>query len=961
MKNKKRIWRVLFLATLVLGLMGTVSAQTGLAQDGFEDGDYAEYSLVKGSSSQVDVNTGSAYQGSYSLGLTVDGGTNAGVYRVEDNDLSPSSVQVAIYSMDVSSSTQDVSVFWLTGQDYSFGGSGTQVISVNLQNNLKVNGGNEVLSSTSANTWYFVEFKQIDWANNQVGEVYVNGNLKAQNVAFKNTASSIDTVELEVFGGSTYTGRYDELSYTVEGNNAPSIDSVSSVPSSWTVGSSVNVSASVSDGDGTVSGVSADVWEDGSLIVDDAQLSDSDGNGTWNIDNLFSVSQSDVYYNYTLTATDNDGATATYSDSQFVEDSKPEFSILKPEDKVYGNQNVYWEVNTNSTDDVLGETIDLEIQSDGTTKNTVTLTEGETASGTFTETEGNHTLKATATEQDGTTRTKETFYEIDLTPPEINITSPLGPTSSLSGLDLNYTVSDPNLDSSSCTYTKDGGTNFSINNCANTSIQFGQTGNHTIRVFAEDTVNNTGLDKLETFIDNVNEVRVKDATSGSSVQEFSVTLSNGGESLGGQTTDGQFEFNTSKMPIGSVDMTLKTDGYQTRTISFSDVDRGFTLDQEYTLKRAGLSVDAKAEETQNDLSFNMTASNTTTSYSEDQLDSFSKEFSELQNLGFPTGEVKITLQDVDGVRQPRTYIVEINENTKVNLVGYLLEKGDGIYITTEIRKPNNDRLQGALVNIQRSYGASYKTVSQAKTKSDGTASFYLSPDTSYRAVASHPSYESFTGTFSPVNYQYDPLIIQLGQSNNFTESTIWDEVEYKLEPEKKALNLTGQYSFNWTVLDSKGGLSEFGIRIKNSSGGVLKSKSVSGSPSGGSLSLEFNASKKNLSSSEELTANGYFVKDQKEFNFERNYNLIKRVEAGIYSIKTIMTEFKAGTSSNTQSFLALLFTLAIGSGLKSQFNRKGGGLVTLLILGFFTAEGWFNGFFWILTALSLIGIYGRRG
>jgi hypothetical protein len=103
------------------------------------------------------------------------------------------------------------------------------------------------------------------------------------------------------------------------------------------------------------------------------------------------------------------------------------------------------------------------------------------------------------------------------------------------------------------------------------------------------------------------------------------------------------------------------------------------------------------------------------------------------------------------------------------------------------------------------------------------------------------------------------------------------------------------------------------------------------------------------------------VKDQKEFNYRRTYNIIKRVEAGPYSIEKIMGDFESGSSDTAQSFLALIFTLAIGSGLKSRFDRAGGGIVTLLILGLFTWAGWFNGFFWILTALALVGLYGRRG
>jgi hypothetical protein len=124
----------------------------------------------------------------------------------------------------------------------------------------------------------------------------------------------------------------------------------------------VNVSADVNDSDGTVSSVEADVWENGTKIVSDASLSDSNGDGTWNIDELFNVSEKEVYYNISLTATDDDGATTTTEISQFIQDNSPGVVFSEPENITYNDYDVPYSLKINDDgDDIENETVTCEL------------------------------------------------------------------------------------------------------------------------------------------------------------------------------------------------------------------------------------------------------------------------------------------------------------------------------------------------------------------------------------------------------------------------------------------------------------------------------------------------------------------------------------------------------------------------------------------------------------------------
>jgi len=394
--------RVLLLATLLALMMGTVSGQTVI--DDFEDGDMSEWS---GSANQI--TSSNPYEGSYS-GYWDYTSTQYHYRTVSSGNKGATTVKVWFRSQSKDEGDSSCQIYPLRLRD-----DGNYFVSLNyedgcqdkqLANGVDISDGNDY----SDGNWHSTSV-DLDYANNEIDEVRIDGNVKGSNIDFQNPASEIDDFGIDMYDN------YLAIDYvTFSGvNSLPSIDSVSSSPSSWTLGSSVNVSANVSD-DSSVSSVSADVWEDGQKIVDGASLSNSGGD-TWEVDNLFTVDESDVNYNFTLTATDDDGATSQYSDSQFIKNEVPEFDITNPPNSSIYNYETPWTVELKKDgDNVPEEDVTCEIYDDGNITETVHLKEGDssnnTASGTLRHKNGSYLFEASCEDPSGNTRTKNVSYSI---------------------------------------------------------------------------------------------------------------------------------------------------------------------------------------------------------------------------------------------------------------------------------------------------------------------------------------------------------------------------------------------------------------------------------------------------------------------------------------------------------------------------------------------------------------------
>jgi len=753
--------------------------------------------------------------------------------------------------------------------------------------------------------------------------------------------------------------------FTFSTNTAPQFNSTSISPDPPLIGENVSYSAEVYDSDGSVDYTNLSLSYGGSTVVSDEQRTGTTS-PVWN--NVYTPQDGNKWLNATLEVGDDAGAVTTTEINRYLSNDAPNVNISAPIDQeLYGSQSRNYEAEIiSSTDSKPDENISYTINLNGQQVEQASNTGDFNISGNVNAQEGSNTLEVIA--DDGVNQaSKSVSFEVDTTSPTIDILSPESFEPDRTDITLEANVSDPNLDN--CFYNIDGGINQSLPICDTAQLSINSIGDYQVNVYAEDTVGNTGSESKTFTADYVNEIRLEDSVSSSSILEFQVGFKSNGSQVGagGSTTNGEFLFNTSDLPSGEVNATFTASGYKTKTEPFQ-VDDSFTLNQTFGMERAGIFIEAFEENSQDRIDFDLTALNDAgTTYSEENITSFDYDYEGLPS-GFPEGEVTLTIDDAksnygteaeyDQFR-PRKYIVTVDENTKTSLKSYLLERGAGIFVTVQVSDGEGERLPGALVNIQRNLGNNYQTVSSKRTATDGTASYYLDPDVTYQALVSKSGYSSFKGTFSPVNYQAEALQIALGTESNFTRSNTWDSIEYDLTPQSSRLNLTGVQSFNFSATDTESGLEEVGVRLYNQTGSKVKENSVTGSPSGMSSQIDVNLSTLDLEQGDRLRAVGFFVKEGDIFKVQRTYTTRKHIIPGLSSLVTLFDNAD-GLGDGTKGMVALLISIVAGAGLKSEINKKGAGMITLGVLGIFVMVGWFNSFFFLLTLFMLVGLYGTR-
>ena len=753
-----------------------------------------------------------------------------------------------------------------------------------------------------------------------------------------------------VENGEVYAGGDQNSVVKLVFNKAPVFDSSSVSPDPVLIGENVSYSASASDSDGSITDLSLTVFKDGSQVFSDSVS----GSSSYSWNDVYTPS-SGGSLDARFTVTDDAGASTVQWLNRTLSNSAPDITINQPENgELYGNSTQNYDVEiVSSSDSYPDESIDYTVSVDGSTIDQGTQTGDFNLTGDFTENDGSTTFTVTA--DDGTNQTQDSVtFQIDTTAPDLNITHPTGKLDIKTNIDLNYTVSDAS--STSCKYNIDGGTNISLSNCENTQFSVNEAGTHTVNLWATDAAGNTQKVSEEFTADYRNTVQLNDADTGSSIQEFQVSLQNG-DTSGGSTENGTYEFFTTEMPKGDVNMTLRANGYQTRTIDLGNVDDTFELNQEYEMTRAGIYLDAVDEQTEENLQFSFVARNGTASYNQTNITEYDRD---LQNVtDFPRGDVTLTVTHPDDTYRPRQYFLTVNDNTRTMLTARLLQRGQGLFTSVEVVDGEQNAVENALISVQRLYGTEWKSVVQKRTTSSGGQSFYLDPDISYRAYVSHPNYVSFQGTFSPANYQYEPLIIQLGSSDTYNFTTRWDSISYRLMPEGQTLEGEGIQQFNWTILDSQNDLTEFGVKFWHN-GTKLGQDSVIDSPSGGTVTLDQELG--NFSSGERVKVEGYFLTNSEYYSVNRTYIVRKGFDQGVFSVNAIFYELKQSLGELGESLVALIvtFLVVLGTTRTGFTNNTMDGGLALLVLGIFTWKEMFPGFIFILTLLLLVGLWSSR-
>jgi len=384
-----KLWRVAVLGLLVVGLTSIGAAQNSASDLTFqeEDGDLSEWT---GDISYFSASTSKALDGSYSVRGSTDGSLRAINYYFPQAE-----TETTTYKFD----------------NYLVGGN--SYVSLWLDNGERptLNTG-FALGDLATGEWHNITAKV--YFSNDTVDWYTDGTFERTYT----TSTSFSSVEGYRRASNDQSARDPTGYWEVDPsmfNQAPSIDSVSTSPQIWTLGSSIDVSANVSDSDGSVSSVSsvvADVYENGTKIVDGQALS-LEASGNWTVSDLFNVDESNVYYNISVNATDDAGATATEEVSQFIKDEAPQYTVQDLENKTYYEYLQNWTLQIEEDgDNVQNENISCTVYKDGNSTGSFSGIEPYTETGSLSSDLGSHTFKASCTDPGGNTRNKTVDYTV---------------------------------------------------------------------------------------------------------------------------------------------------------------------------------------------------------------------------------------------------------------------------------------------------------------------------------------------------------------------------------------------------------------------------------------------------------------------------------------------------------------------------------------------------------------------
>jgi len=177
-----------------------------LFSDGFESGDFSSWAIEAGSYVRA-VSSSNPAAGSFSYTQT---GGDAVTPRNGLSHSLPSLTPSYIGFYAKTSTTSGASAYFVIGDDNVNTNRGIIFFAFNGANLAVYDGNNWQLGTASvANTWYFIEFKNIDWVA-KTYDFYVNGMLQVADVAFRSQTTTSLT-KLHLYNMDYAQAWYDDI------------------------------------------------------------------------------------------------------------------------------------------------------------------------------------------------------------------------------------------------------------------------------------------------------------------------------------------------------------------------------------------------------------------------------------------------------------------------------------------------------------------------------------------------------------------------------------------------------------------------------------------------------------------------------------------------------------------------------------------------------------------------------
>lgn len=343
---------------------------------------------------------------------------------------------------------------------------------------------------------------------------------------------------------------------------------------------------------------------------------------------------------------------------------------------------------------------------------------------------------------------------------------------------------------------------------------------------------------------------------------------------------------------------------------------------EGTNSSGALTVTAFDENTNQQIYFNATFTNGTSTYSfpTTLLNSNS-------SVNFPQGTNTVTFQNASYYL--RTAIVTISNSTTA-IIGYLLPLSNTnvLFVRFHALSPTLVPIAGATFTFSRDIVGVLTTVGSCITDSTGVCAAYLDSTQSYSITAAAGGFNSQSQNIMPVGNDYT---FTLSVSSEIIYPESYANLSFSIFP--FLLNLPQNWTvINFTVISTDNALSSWGLNI--SYNGALLFNQTNFTSNGGSVLVNVSF----VGREGNLTATGWFQKTGKSIiYYSQKYTIYGNAVINAGSLETLMASVRTGGKSPfIIGFLIILITATIIGGLNKMLVIGAGvGLITAFMLVFF--------------------------
>ncbi len=462
------------------------------------------------------------------------------------------------------------------------------------------------------------------------------------------------------------------------------------------------------------------------------------------------------------------------------------------------------------------------------------------------------------------------------------------------------------------------------------------------------TLNNSALVELAADVYYNQYFYIRDIDTDALISSSNIELTNGTNTTNGNLSAGSVTFGLDVIPWGTVNITGSAFGYAPNTTEIT-INGSSQISYTTYLRKAGLYLEAKDEETYAALTFNITILNSTTSETWTEQTAFNKDYTQLAT-GYIT--IKVTATDYP----QRNYYATMTQYTALSFDAYLLKETTGHNVAMVILNNNDVPLQSATVTATKFINGSWVSVEQGETDSSGTTNLFLDMYTQYKIKIEHGDIVTFYRTLTPSANSYTFRVSGQIELNFYN---LFEGISYSIIPIQNSI-LTEQTNLSFVISSATGELEYFGYIVEDNDHNEITTGLIDSSPSGAEMIYELDISALNYSVGDNIYFYTYFKRaDTDEATYTR-YWINKTYVIWIYtdSNTTIIDALDQFSAENT-SELAMLFiatmimALSLG-GLGVMIQRVDVAmLVALMELGVFVMIGWVPFF-----AGSVAGLFG---